>query len=275
VNEEGYLLTEPSFVGGTTILKMRLAEKNVKAKFREKKGHKVVTDYRGFRVLTSFEVFRFLGAAWLIIVKVDEAQVITEHFKQHPKFYLEKITNYLKTTPVLNGSSQKYADKSSIMVDMDEFVKADHGELLRTVGVSTCTALIATYPGKFGYLAHMSPYDKMYGSNGTNLLGHIAKKIKIFDIYKYQRRNVRFIVVAKQFSSLENIINKLIIEGFMLSQINVLYHPQAQSANVIFDYSNNFTCAEWLLDKDRSVKFIQNTSDKNNLGLIVKQLLED
>ena len=157
------------------------------------------------------------------------------------------------------------------MVDMNEFVKANHGEQLQTIGVSSCTAFIATYPGKFGYMAHLSPYDKMYGGNGTNLLGHITKKIKIYDIYKYERRRVLFTVVAKHLDSLRNIVDKLISEGFLLSQINVLHHPDAKCANVTFDYSENLTCTEWLMDNPQSGKVIQSPGDENNLGAIVKQ----
>lgn len=162
------------------------------------------------------------------------------------------------------------------MVDMDEFVKADHGELLKTIGVSSCTAVIATYPGKFGYMAHISPYDKMYGGGGgTNLLGHIIKKIKIYDIYKFERCRVLFTVVAKHHDSLRNIVNKLISEGFLLSQINFLHHSDAKCANVIFDYSENLTCTEWLMDKPHPDKIIQSPGDENNLGVIVKQFFLD
>ena len=58
---------------------------------------------------------------------------------------------------------------------------------LQTLGVSTCTAVIATYPGKFGYMAHVSPLDSVYGGNVTDLVGLITKKIKTYDIYKYER----------------------------------------------------------------------------------------
>ena len=271
INKDGYLLTESSFVGSSTIMEIQLDNKNIDDKFRKKKGNKIVTDYRGFTVLTSFEVFDFFGTQWLVVAKVDEAQIITEHFQQHPKYYFEKIENFLSNSSVnKNGTFPKQHEKV-IMVDMDEFVKADRSELLKTVGVSSCTAVIATYPGKFGYMAHLSPYDKMYGGSGTNLLGHITKKIKTYDIYKYERRRVLFTVVAKHFDSLANIVDKLIGEGFLLSQINVLHNPQAKCANVIFDYSENVTCTEWLMDNPDSDKITQNPGKENNLGAIVKQ----
>ena len=158
---------------------------------------------------------------------------------------------------------------------MDEFVKADHGELLKTIGVSTCTAVIATYPGKFGYMAHISPYDKMYGGKGTNLLGHIIKKIKVYDIYKFERQHVHFTIIARHLDSLENIVDKLISEGFLLSQINILHYPKAKCANVIFDYSNNRTLVEWIMETNAQTKITQSVCNDNNLGVIVKQFIED
>jgi hypothetical protein len=275
VNHEGYLLTESNFKDKSDILKMHLDNKNVEAKFHEKEGHKIVTDYRKLSALTSFKVFYFLGTEWLVVVKVDEAQIITEHFQQQSKYYFEKITKNLSTgfTCKPNVSFQKHG-KKTIMVDMDEYIKANHGELLQTVGVSTCTALIATYPGKFGYMAHISPYDKMYDERGTNLLGHIIKKIKNYDIYKYERQQVHFIVMANHFNSLRNIIDKLVEEGFLLSQINVMYHPEAKCVNVLFDYSDNLIRTEWLMPEPEN-KVYQNIQNEDNLGVIVKNLLED
>lgn len=80
---------------------------------------------------------------------------------------------------------------------------------------------------------------------------------------------------SKHLDSLRNIVDKLISEGFLRSQINVLHRPYAKCANVLFDYSDNLTCAEWLMEKPRPAEVLQNVSDDNNLGLIVKQVLED
>lgn len=272
VNHKGHMLTESSFEDNSTILKKQLDDRNIQAKFRQKEGRKTVTDYRGFTALTSFEVFDFLGTQWLVVAKVDEAQVITEHFKQHRRYYGDKIAHHLSSlSPEGSNECSTKTDKKIIRVDMDEFVKANHGELLQTIGVSTCTAVIATYPGKFGYMAHISPYDKIYGGSTTNLLGHVIKKVKVYDIPKYERRRMRFVIVAKQLKSLPNIVDKLVDEGFLLSQINVLHHAQARCANVTYDYSNNHTCTEWLFGQHHSRKIVQVASDINNLGTIVKQ----
>jgi len=274
VNHQGYLLTESNFEGDSTILAKKLSSDNIRAKFDEKQGHRTVTDYRGFAALTSFEVVEFLGTQWLVVAKVDEAQVTTEHFMQHRKYYADKVIHHLASLPVGRGKEPfAKTGQKIIRVDMDEFIKANHGELLKTVGVSTCTAVIATYPGKFGYLAHISPLDKVYGAGATNLLGHITKKIKNYDIYKYERRRVRFVIVANHFDSLTSIIDKLVDEGFLLSQISVLYHPRARCANVTYDYSQDRVNVEWLLAQTRANRCIHHAGDSHNLETIVKHYL--
>ena len=274
VNHDGYMLTESNFEGDSTILEKKLSNENVQAKFQEKQGHRKVTDYRGFTALTSFEVVEFLGTRWLVVAKMDAAQTTTEHFMRHRNYYSERIVHDLASLPVGGGKPPfPTTDRKLIRVDMDEFVRANHGELLKTLGVSTCTAVIATYPGKFGYLAHVSPLDKVYGTEGTNLLGHITKKIKTYDIYKYERRRVRFVVVANHFNSLANIVDKLVDEGFLLSQISVLHHPRAKCANVTYDYSKDQISVEWVLDQAAPNRLIHHGDDAHNLETVVKHLM--
>ncbi len=274
VNHAGYMLTESSFEGDSTILSKRLDDRNVKTKFHEKQGHRTVTDYRGFTALTSFEVVEFMGTQWLVVAKVDEAQIITEHFGQHRQFYHDVIVRHLSNVPLCDDAGPvPVSDQKAVKVDMDEFVRANHGELLRTVGVSTCTAVVATYPGKFGYMAHISPLDKVYGGDVTNLLGHVVKKIKTYDIYKYERPRVRFIVVAGHCDSLPNIVDKLVAEGFMLSQITVLRGPVGQYANVTYGYSQDQISVEWVSGQNGAAPVVQYARDAQNLGDIVKRLI--
>jgi len=274
VNREGYLLTESSFEGDATILKKHLDDRNVQAKFQQRRGRMAVTDYRGFVALTSFEVFDFLDTRWLVVAKVDEAQVVTEHYAQHRKYYGDRIARHLADlTPPPGRGALPPTDRQVIRVDMDEFVRANHAERLETLGVSTCTAIIATYPGKFGYLAHVSPYDRLYGGDATNLLGHVLQKIKTFDIYKYERRRVRFIVVARHLDSMTRIVDKLVDEGFLLSQISMLYHGGADCANVAYDYCDDRIDVEWLFESTSERRCVHHADDAQNLGTIVKQCM--
>lgn len=276
VNRGGYMLTESTFEGESSILRKHLDDKNINSKFRERRGHKIVTDYRGCTALTSFEVFDFLGTQWLVVTKVDEAQIVTEHFKQHRRYYMDVITEHLASLCAEDiEASERKANEDCIRVDMDEFRRAGHGESLLTVGVSTCTAVVASYPGKFGYMAHVSPYDKVYGGDATNLLGHILMKIKMYDIYKYERYGIRFTIVANHFNSLGKIVDKLVDEGFELSQINVLYYPGVKANSVRYECCNNCTSVEWLSAETGGKRIEQHGNDAQNLGEIVKERLDD
>ncbi len=275
VNRQGFMLTESNFVSDESILKTKLDDCNIEPKFLEGSGNRVVVDYRGFKVLTSFEVVEFLGAKWLVVVKMDEAQITTEHFKQHQGFYNGRIIEYLKNSYVTEDKNQSVVSDDAVVrqVDMDEFVRARNNEMLQTMGVSTCTAVIASYPGKFGYLAHVSPLDNVYGGNATDLVGSIVKKIKTYDIYKYERRYVHFVIIARHLNSLQAIIEKLTAEDFLLSQISVMYHPQAEYARVMYDYSGDHLGVTWVTSRDTGTKCMQDAKCSYNIGEIVKDCI--
>ncbi len=276
VNRQGYMLTESNFVSDETILKTRLDEGNIEPKFQDGRGNRMVTDYRGCKVLTAFEVFDFMGVKWLVVAKIDEAQITTEHYQQHREYYNEEIIKSLNSKPVIFSQTQDIplTNKEIRRVDMDEYVRAKHNEILQTMGVSTCTAVVAMYPAKFAYLAHISTLDSVYGGSGTDLISSITKKIKTYDIYKYQRRYVQFVIIARHLNSLESIIDKLVSEGILLSQISVLYNPQANYARVIYDYSSNGLNVIWVTDKGNENNCVQNAESSQNIGMIIKDCID-
>ena len=277
VNRHGYMLTESNFQGESTILTMRLDDQNIQPKFAQGHGHRMVVDYRGHGALTSFEVIDFLKTQWLIVAKVDEDEIVTEHFQQHQQYYTDRLLRVLTATEAQHTSEKPALadDRKVIKVDMDEFVRASHNESLHTVGVSTCTAVIATYPGKFGYLAHISPNDKVYGGDATNILAHVIKKIKTYDIYKYERDRVRFVIVARHGDSLSRIVNKLVAEGFLLSQLSVLHGPSGHYANVTYDYVSDRISVEWVANQASNERTVQYGGNAQNLGRIVKRLITE
>lgn len=77
-------------------------------------------------------------------------------------------------------------------------------------------------------------------------------------------------IVAKHFDSLINIIDKLVDEGFLLSQIRLLYHPSARCANVTYDYSQDRVTVEWPSDQPSTTRCIHHGDDAHNLETIVK-----
>ncbi len=274
VNREGYMLTESNFEGASTILKKRLDDRNIQAKFADKQGHRTVTDYRGYRALTSFAVVDFLGTQWLVVAKMDVDEVVTEHYIQHRKYYADKLLAYLRQAPLTPlRESAPLAARETLRVDMDEFLRADNGERLHTFGVSTCTGLLITYPGKLAYLAHISPKDKVYGSDDTNLLGPMVKRIKGFDIHRCERHRVIFVVVATHLNSVLPIVDKLVDEGFFLSQVKVMYHPRAESAAISYDYPENNLRTTWRLREGTYTRGAHIMEDAACLGGIIQHVM--
>ena len=234
----------------------------------------MVTDYRGATALSSFEVFEFLDTQWLVVAKIDKDEVTADHYKRHHKYYGNRLVNYLKTAPQVPSSGPRSrSHTSALRVDMDEFLKAQNSEILETWGVSTCTALVAALPKKFGYLAHISPKDRMYNKNDTNLLSQITKKIKSFDIYPCERGRVVFVVAATHLDSLTNIVNQLIADGFLLSQIQVAYNQNARSAAIIYDYGKDDLTITWTMNMQAGDPVVHGLEDTVNVGRIIEKIM--
>ncbi len=275
VNQSGFMLTESYFKGDSTILTQELDDKNISAKFTDSIGHRVVTDYRGATALTSFEVFDFLGTKWLVVAKIDKDEITTNHYLRQKKYYSNLLLDYLKKSSLfLTAAPAQKNHPAAFRVDMDEFLKAKNGEPLETWGVSTCTALIATVPERFSYLAHISPLDKIYNGSGTNIVEQITKKIKNFDIYPYEMQDVVFVAAAPHLDSISNIIDQLSEEGFFLSQIKMAYHPSASSVAVYNDYQKDRLIFEWILKTDTDSKYISDMEQTVNIGDIIEEIMQ-
>jgi len=248
VNRNGFMLTESNFDGDSTILKKRLDDRNIQAKFSEGQGHRVVTDYRGCTALTSFEVVHFLGTHWLVVAKVDRDEIVTQHYINHRTYYADQLLASLRGASVPSLRRLQGFSMDGLRVDMDEFLKANKGESLYTIGIATCTGLLVAYPGRFAYLAHVSTRDRVYGAGDTNLLGQVVKQVKSFDIRPCEKRRIVFVAVANHLDSLLAVVDKLVAEGFLLSQIRVSYNPGAASAAVRYDYQEELFAVGWRMD---------------------------
>ena len=156
---------------------------------------------------------------------------------------------------------------------MDEFHKVHQNETIATFGVSTCTAVIVTLPRRFAYLSHISNLDRIYGGDTTDLIGHIFKRIKNFDIYKYEILDIQATVVANHLETIGNIISRLLAEGIFLSQIRFVYNPDARYANVLHDYNAGETFVEWLMDRNSGAKQYQRASSAMTVDEWVKPLI--
>ena len=271
VNRQQYMLTESRFSKEFSILNQHLSRENIEAKFRERSGHKIVVDYRGFRALTSFEVCRIGASEWLLIAKIDEAEIVTEQYNKKRKELRDLLAGSLRKQKLAPCVPMRIENKV-VAVDMDEFRKVDNKEMICTYGVSTCTAVIVNFPGKFAYMGHISNLDVVYGGTSTDLIGHIFKRIKTFDIYEYERRKLVVSVVATHLDSVANIIDKLIEQGLLLSQIKFIYADSGYG-NVLHDYVNNQTQIEWHMDKGNGGKVGQCAAGVELVGEVIKPLI--
>ncbi|MCF8108423.1 MAG: cache domain-containing protein [Desulfohalobiaceae bacterium] len=275
VNREGFMLTESNFVGDSTILDKHLDDRNIQAKFADEKGHRVVTDYRGRTALSSFEVVHFLGTSWLAVAKMDKDEIITRHYTRHRRYYADKLLEHLRKARPAPLQDLRESPAAGLRVDMDEYRKAGDGERLQTIGISTCTGLLLTYPERFAYLAHISPRDKVYGGDQTNLLGQMLKQVKSFDIRPCEKRGIVCVAVAPHLQSLLTIIDKLIQEGFLLSQIRVLYHPGAQSAAMQYDYLEEDLEVVWRLSDEPGNRGFQCMKCAFDPGDIIQDVIQE
>ena len=270
VNKDHYMLTDSRFIAKSTILSEQLAKENIDAKFKEGKGQKAVVDYRGHKVFSSFEVFDLLGSQWLIISKMDEEELITSYFLQYP----DKMTGMLNQIIAQKKSAHKKGRlniEHGIEVDMDEFRRNDDSQLVYTHGVSSCTAFIIKKPGDFSYFAHISPYDKVYGEDRTDLLTHILKKIEYLEVTDSEKHALNFYLVSSSKDAFEEMLKRLMKEGYFLSQVKILYHPQAVHANVSSRSDEAGVLVSWKMNEQ--LFYLENSREQENLQKQVQELL--
>lgn len=253
VNKDRYMLTDSRFYPNSTILKKHLSIQNISAKFKEKSGHKFVTDYRGFNTLTSFKVIEVFGSQWLLIAKIDEDEVLTNHYKglsaHRRSEFFDKIADRKPHISHTNSEIQ-----SGIEVDMDEYKRAANHEILYTHGVSACTTFIVSLKNKFAYMAHVSAYDKIYGGDQTDLLNRIMKRIDEFDAVNSEKRMLEVQIISPHIRFSKNVIDVFVDWGLQLSQLKIINNPDAKYANISHDYKNGNTNIQWkMLNLDKVV----------------------
>lgn len=278
VNKDQFMLTESRFIGDSTVLRKHLSPENIAEKFKEKKGRKIVTDYRGFQVLSSFEVFSSFGVEWLIVAKIDEDEVLTEYFKDNQDSLLGKLVANVHVGDTVEVDDNHPSFKGAKLVDMDEYVRVAAPVNLMTYGVSTCTCFVAAYPEHVAYMAHLSPYDRVYGvfadSVYTNLTGEIMKHITRFDVYPYEKRYLKFYAVANHTDSIAGIIQTLLDNGIFLSQLYFLHEPTACKAKVAYDYVRDDIFCEWQMSEEIGKERLQTSEKLQTLGTVLKGLLD-
>ena len=272
VNKMHAMLTDSRFLPRSTVLKQHLPAKNIEEKFRERRGHKSVIDYRGYCALSSFEVVPVSGSEWLLIAKIDEDEVLTGYYNQN---HDRLMGDLLRNTDACRapGNVTFPETRECVTVDMDEFRRGDGTDCLFTGGVSTCTAIVISLPGRFSYLAHVSPYDRVYGGDETDLLAHMLKKINHLEIYPFEKRHLRVTVISTVTGGFSGIVRFLTSEGLFLSQMMMLSNGAMNYANIYHDCSGGLTVAQWVPRRNGAARVAEKIDMTCTLGASLQKRL--
>ena len=269
VNRQNYMLTNSYFSPESSVLRLHLSEENISSKFAEGEGHKEIVDYRGYKAITSFEVCSIFNLDWLLIAKMDLAEVLTEEYRSNKDDYYEAIrssvarrrNNYLEASPDLVRENE---------VTLDQFKRIAKQGTLYTHGVSTCTVILMTLPQQFSYLSHISAYDAIYGGSYTDLVRNMLYRIREYEIPDYLLRELKIYIITPRISFSENVLDLLIEEGILLSQIYLVKNHKAEYANIFHDLNTDETLVEWKL-QDTIITRIEDLEDVPNVGDIMQE----
>ncbi len=261
VNAQELMLTQSRFFNENTILTKRIDTLAVKNALKEKRGNKIIEDYRDKKVFSSYEKFDYQGTTWIIIAEIDEDEVITKIYCNREKELFDKACKFLDGSLVIATQNKNFGSELKKMekyrkVDFDEFQKTNNNELLYTKGVATCTALTISYPGKFGYLVHISPTDDVYKNIGlitklflkdryTNYVDAVLNRINRYDIIQFEKSFLRFGIFATHTASFKKILHKLINNNIELSQIKLLLKSSATNVDIFLDYTEDCVLSRW------------------------------
>ncbi len=254
VNRNSLMLSDSRFMEDSTILRQKVDTIAVREALRKQAGDRVIEDYRGVKVFSSYESFDVFGVSWIIIAEIDEDEVLTEFYTKHKKYFQKEFIRYLAQTsrPEIEKRQEEVARQR---VDMNEFSKGQTGKLLTTHGVASCTAVAIYYPGKFSYLAHISPTAEIYqdsalnkfflGRHYHNFLAELLGRIEYFEVIPAQRRMLRVAIVAPHTQSFAKAVDAVLAHDIELANITFIYDPQALRADVLINASGSRLDVQW------------------------------
>ena len=85
---------------------------------------------------------------------------------------------------------------------------------------------------------------------------------------------MKIVIVATHLESLQAAVETLTREGFLLSQIDVCFHPAAHSADVQMDFSGDRIRVEWHMEAESAERDCRTTGPVTNLGETFRELVE-
>lgn len=244
VNQKKLMLTDSRFIQDPTHFKLAIDTTAIREALQVGEGEKIILDYRGKSVFSSFQSFQFGNTRWVIIAEKDESEVLTDFYEEFADELHAPMFKALSAITLLMKPPKEPlpTTKEKTFVDLQEIARTSNGNLLYTLGVSTCTAVSASLPGRVNYLAHLTPTDAAYGLSWpasqmlgqahTDLLGEMLGRLYWFDVYPSQRDLLRFGVYATQDEGLAAILRELVERGVTLAQIKVVYQPSFDSVSV-------------------------------------------
>ncbi|MFW5743261.1 MAG: cache domain-containing protein [Spirochaetota bacterium] len=283
VNRDQFMLTDSYNSPESAVLRQHLSAENILGKFAEGEGEKVVVDYRGYEALTSFKVHTIMGFDWLLIAKIDRDEIITRQYLEDPQRYHERLRDYLRSADFrFAGETTTPDDEAEAeKVHLDDFRRIDDSRpdgsprALFTPGVATCTSIVITLPGRFAYMAHVSPYDRMYGGSRTDLVRTMLRRVHDFEVADKEFRGVQVVVVTPTIRYSERMVDELVDAGIFLSQITFMKNPDARCADVHFDFESAETAVTWCYGTDFEERYVQLASRTPSLGTIMERFLPE
>lgn len=284
VNRDQFMLTDSYNSPESAVLRQHLSAQNILGKFAEGEGEKIVVDYRGYEALTSFKVYTIMGFDWLLIAKIDRDEVITRQYLEDPQSYHERLREYLRSADFRYADAPASATTGTDdpeKVYLDDFRRIDGTaaegtqQALFTPGVATCTSIVITLPGRFAYMAHVSPYDRMYGGSRTDLVRAILRRVHDFEVADKEMREVEVVIVTPTIRYSERMVDELVASGIFLSQITFMKNPDARCADVHFDFERGETTVTWCYGPEYEERFVQLASRTPTLGTIMERFLPE
>ncbi|MBF0186314.1 MAG: cache domain-containing protein [Magnetococcales bacterium] len=286
VNAHSRLLTESRFLEDDK-LQQRVTTEAVDQALRSgQEGTRLLRDYRNKRVFSAFETFTFMESRWVLIAEQDLDEVVTETLLEEMDRLFPRIIERLQShryhpLAVSDRLFRSTNGESVKRVDVGEFKRASGEKVLITQGVSTCTGVTAHIPGQFGYMAHVTPTDYVYGhdfwtrwflgDHGSNRVEELVKRITWNDIPPAQRGRIRFTVHATHMHSLQGVVAQLLKQGIDLSQIDVVIRQEKQSVSLLMDHRKNRILSLW---RDTTGQMEQvEMAQFANLGTLAEEVL--
>lgn len=250
VNQQMLLLSESRFINESSALKLKIDTEAVRNALTFEQGERIVEDYRGVRVFSSFEKFHIFGASWIIIAEMDEAEILTEAFRQTDASIYPALVEVAQKY-ISNDQSISRPSRNGRVVDINEFQRSADGARLLTYGVASCSAVLIQLPSRFAYLTHISPMDDIYQGSvekGQNLLRQLLRRITYFDLLPVEKKDVQFVLIAPHGASLNGTVRTILENGFDLSNIRVAINKNSRGANVALDSYDQLS-VEWYGEK--------------------------